>query len=75
VNNYEIGWDHVIPGPHILLRVGAFDQDSFDLMASEGGLLQTPGGPYTTPSNIGSSDAQGLDLGSVARFRKTSAGV
>jgi outer membrane receptor for ferrienterochelin and colicins len=63
VTNYEIGWDHVFPGPHILLRVSAFDQDSFDLMASEGEVLPSPGGPYTTPSNIGSSDATGLELG------------
>jgi hypothetical protein len=44
--------------------VGAFDQDSFDLIASEGGLLPSPGGPFTTPSsNIGSSDATGLEFG------------
>jgi outer membrane receptor for ferrienterochelin and colicins len=62
VTNYEIGWDHVLPRPHVLLRVSAFDQDSNSLLALGGGVLTTPDGPYSTPSNVGNSDATGLEL-------------
>jgi iron complex outermembrane receptor protein len=62
VNNYEIGWDHVLPGPNILFRASVFDQDSFKLLAVGGGFIPTPGGPYFTPSNVGSSEATGLEL-------------
>jgi outer membrane receptor for ferrienterochelin and colicins len=63
LTNYEIGWDHVMAGPHILFRASAFDQDGEDILALGGGHLPTPNGPYALPSNIGSSDAIGLELG------------
>jgi iron complex outermembrane receptor protein len=62
VTNYEIGWDHVMPGPHILFRASAFYQDSEDILALVGGLIPTPNGPYDTPSNIGGSKATGLEF-------------
>jgi outer membrane receptor for ferrienterochelin and colicins len=62
VTNYEIGWDHILPGPHILFRVSVFDQDSKDILGLGGGYISTPNGQYSFPSNVGSSDATGLEL-------------
>ena len=63
VTNYEIGWDHAMAGPHLLIRGGAFHQDSQDLRAITGDYVVSPDGPYELPSNIGSSGANGLELG------------
>jgi outer membrane receptor for ferrienterochelin and colicins len=61
--NYEIGWDHAIAASHILLRASAFHQHNYDLMTFSGGLIATPGGLFVEPSNIGSSDANGIEIG------------
>jgi outer membrane receptor for ferrienterochelin and colicins len=61
--NYEIGWDHAIAASHILLRASAFHQHNYDLAAFSGGLIAIPGGPIVEPSNIGSSDANGIEIG------------
>jgi outer membrane receptor for ferrienterochelin and colicins len=63
VTNYEIGWDHAMDGPHILFRGSAFHQHSEDLRAIFGGTVMGSNGPYSLPLNIGSSDANGLELG------------
>jgi outer membrane receptor for ferrienterochelin and colicins len=63
VTNYEIGWDRVMAGPHTLFRGSAFHQHSEDIRAITGGFTGTPGDPYFLPSNIGSSDANALELG------------
>jgi iron complex outermembrane receptor protein len=62
VTNYEIGWDHVLPNHHVMFRASAFAQDSEDILALGGGYIPTPNGPYLLPSNIGSSEAIGLEL-------------
>jgi outer membrane receptor for ferrienterochelin and colicins len=61
--NYEIGWDRAIPASHIMLRASAFHQHNYDLMAFSGGLVATPGGLFVEPDNIGSSDANGIEIG------------
>jgi outer membrane receptor for ferrienterochelin and colicins len=61
--NYEIGWDCAIPASHIVLRASAFHQHNYDLMAFSGGHITTPGGLFIEPENIGSSDANGIELG------------
>jgi outer membrane receptor for ferrienterochelin and colicins len=61
--NYEIGWARAIPASHILLRASAFHQHNYDLTAFSGGFIATPGGPIVEPSNIGSSDANGIEIG------------
>jgi len=63
VTNYEIGWDHIFPSPHILFRASVFVQDSENVWAILGRFIPTPGGPYLTPNNIGKSEAIGLELG------------
>jgi outer membrane receptor for ferrienterochelin and colicins len=62
VTNYEIGWDHVLPDHHLIFRASAFAQDSEDILALGGGSIPTSNGPYLLPSNIGSSEAIGLEL-------------
>jgi outer membrane receptor for ferrienterochelin and colicins len=63
VTNYEIGWDHVLAGPHLLSRVSAFHQSNQGVQAIGGGYIPTATGPYLTGSNIGNSTANGLELG------------
>jgi outer membrane receptor for ferrienterochelin and colicins len=63
VTNYEISWDRAIAGPHILFRGAAFYQISQDLRAITGKFISSPDGPYELPSNIGDSNATGLELG------------
>ena len=63
VTNYEIGLDHVMDGSHLLLHGSVFHQHSRDVRAVVGGFVLAPGGPYVLPSNIGSSDANGFELG------------
>jgi outer membrane receptor for ferrienterochelin and colicins len=63
VTNYEAGWESAIAHPNILLRASVFHQTSSNLVAVSGGLILTPVGPYVLPTNIGSSDANGLEVG------------
>jgi iron complex outermembrane receptor protein len=63
VTNYEIGWDHALAGPHLLLRLSAFHQDNQDLPAIAGKTLGTGNEAYLVGSNIGSSTADGIEFG------------
>jgi outer membrane receptor for ferrienterochelin and colicins len=63
VTNYEIGWNHALAGPHLLVRASAFHQGNQDLPAVAGGTIATARGAYFVGSNIGSSTANGLELG------------
>jgi outer membrane receptor for ferrienterochelin and colicins len=62
MTNYEISWEHVIASSHMLLRVSAFDQKSDNVLAFGGGFIPTPSGAYLTPSNVGDSNARGLEV-------------
>ena len=63
VTNYEIGWDHVLAGPHLLFRASAFRQHSDNILSLEGGgSIPVSDGSYFVTSNIGSSDANGMEL-------------
>jgi outer membrane receptor for ferrienterochelin and colicins len=62
VTNYEIGWDRATAYPQILFRASAFHQTSSNLTAVTGNVILTPSGPCVLPSNIGSSDANGLEV-------------
>jgi iron complex outermembrane receptor protein len=63
VTNYEIGWDHVMPRPHILLRGSVFDQATASILSVTGGTIVTDSAVYAEPANIGNSDARGVELG------------
>jgi len=63
IDSYEVGWDHTLPRPHIVFRVSAFHQRSENLQAISGGVAITAIGLYSLPSNIGSSNANGLEFG------------
>jgi len=63
MTNYEIGWDHVVAGPHLLFRASAFHQNTNGLSATGGGYLPTASGPFITSINVGRSAANGIELG------------
>ena len=63
IANYEIGWDRAMAAPGLLLRASAFQQHSEDIRAVTGASIQTAGGFYNLPANIGDSDAYGIELG------------
>jgi iron complex outermembrane receptor protein len=62
VTNYEIGGDRVIAGPQILLRGSAFHQRNEDIDGINSAVIQTAGGPYFSPRDIGNSNANGVVL-------------
>jgi outer membrane receptor for ferrienterochelin and colicins len=71
VTNYELGWDRVMAGPSLMFRGSAFHQRNDDISTLSGGFLQASGGAaYLLPSNIGSSNANGLELGLRGTLRK-----
>jgi len=61
--NYEAGWDHALAGGHLLIRTSVFHQQTANISASAGGLILTASGPYIVATGIGSSTANGLELG------------
>jgi iron complex outermembrane receptor protein len=63
VTNYEIAWDRVLAGSHFLFRSAVFHQHNENLVGLVGKRVVTLNGPYFVPSNIGNSDANGLELG------------
>jgi outer membrane receptor for ferrienterochelin and colicins len=63
VTNYEIGWDHAVTKPHLLVRVSAFHQDNQGIPAIGGATVGTGSGKYLVGSNIGSSTANGMEFG------------
>ena len=63
VTNDEVGWDHLMPRHHILIRGDAFYQHSASLLSPDGASVLTPTAYYASPGNIGSSDGRGLELG------------
>ncbi len=62
VTNYELAWDRALPSYAARVRASLFHQHSDKLISFEGDFLLTPGGAFVTPSNIGNSDADGLEL-------------
>jgi outer membrane receptor for ferrienterochelin and colicins len=70
VTNYEMGWGHVFTRPQLEFRGAAFHQHNEDLVGLSGGFLNTSAGPYYLTSNVGDSDANGLDLELKGRLRE-----
>jgi outer membrane receptor for ferrienterochelin and colicins len=71
VTNYEIGWDHAFTRLPLNFEGAAFHQHNQDLVGLSGGFLNTSAGPYYLPSNVGDSDANGLDLELRGTLRKS----
>jgi iron complex outermembrane receptor protein len=71
VTNYEIGWDHAFTRRPLNFEGAAFHQHNQDLVGLSGGFLNTSAGPYYLPSNVGDSDANGLDLELRGTLRKS----
>jgi outer membrane receptor for ferrienterochelin and colicins len=62
VSNYELGWDHDFAGIPAKLRASVFHQDTSDIVSVGGNYLLTPGGVWSTPANVGDSQADGFEL-------------
>jgi outer membrane receptor for ferrienterochelin and colicins len=71
VTNYEIGWDHSFTQQHLQFSGAAFHQHNQDLVGLSGGFLNTSAGPYYLTSNVGDSDANGLELEIKGTLRKS----
>jgi outer membrane receptor for ferrienterochelin and colicins len=62
VTDYEIAWSHRLPDWNARLSVTAFHQHSRDMTSLAGDYTVTAGGIYFLSANIGSSDANGVEL-------------
>jgi outer membrane receptor for ferrienterochelin and colicins len=62
VTNYEIGWDRRLSLIEAQTRVNLFHEISHDLVSLVGGTLFPPSAQVSTPVNVGSSQATGLEL-------------
>jgi iron complex outermembrane receptor protein len=71
VTNYEAGWNHAFIGAGLEFRGAFFHQHNEDLVGLSGGYLKTSAGPYYLTSNVGDSDANGLDLELRGTLRKS----
>jgi iron complex outermembrane receptor protein len=69
VTNYELAWDRDLRPLAARFRASVFDQHTDGVVSQTGGvLLGTNGEPYLTPENVGTSDAQGVELELKGRF-------
>ncbi|MGA7713041.1 MAG: TonB-dependent receptor [Rhizomicrobium sp.] len=62
VTNYELAWNHNLSTFDAQLQLSAFHQRTDDLTSVGGSFIATPVSFYATPANIGSSDANGMEL-------------
>ena len=62
IMNYEADWDREIPSWDMKIRADVFHQDSSDLVGISDGILLAPPTVYITPTNIGSSHADGAEI-------------
>jgi iron complex outermembrane receptor protein len=62
VTNYELAWDRDLPTFDIHLQISAFHQQTDNLISLAGNFIATPTGFYVTSANIGSSNANGVEL-------------
>jgi outer membrane receptor for ferrienterochelin and colicins len=68
VTNYEADWDRSIPALNALFRAAAFYEKTTSIFDVVGGFVNDPSGPYITPTNIGDSRADGIELSLKGTF-------
>jgi outer membrane receptor for ferrienterochelin and colicins len=62
ITNYEVDWDRSLPTIHALFRAAAFYEKTTDIFDVVGGLVTSSPAPFITPTNIGDSRAEGIEL-------------
>jgi iron complex outermembrane receptor protein len=62
VMNYELAWDRDLPTFDAHLQISVFHQRTDNLISLSGNLIATSTGFYVTSANIGSSNANGMEL-------------
>jgi outer membrane receptor for ferrienterochelin and colicins len=68
VTNYEVDWDRSLPALNALFRAAAFYEKTTSIFDVVGGLIDSPSGPYITPTNIGDSHSEGFELSLKGTF-------
>jgi iron complex outermembrane receptor protein len=68
VTNYEADWDRSIPALNALFRAAAFYEKTTSIFDVVGGFVDDSSGPYITPTNIGDSRADGIELSLKGTF-------
>ena len=68
VTSYEADWDRSLPALNALFRAAAFYEKTTNIFDVVGGLIISPSGPYITPTNIGNSNADGIELSLKGAF-------
>jgi outer membrane receptor for ferrienterochelin and colicins len=68
VTNYEADWDRSLPALNALFRAAAFYEKTTSIFDVVGGFVDEPSGPYITPTNIGDSRADGIELSLKGTF-------
>ena len=68
VTNYEADWDRSIPALNALFRAAAFYEKTTSIFDVVGGLIESPSGVYITPTNIGDSHSEGIELSLKGTF-------
>src|SRR3984885_15346360 len=68
VTNYEADWDRSIPALNALFRAAAFYEKTTSIFDVVGGFADDSSGPYITPTNIGDSRADGIELSLKGTF-------
>jgi iron complex outermembrane receptor protein len=63
VSNFEILWNRQFTSIDARLQIGAFHQDTYDVLSIGSGTIDTAGSPGMPPANVGSSRADGLEVG------------
>jgi outer membrane receptor for ferrienterochelin and colicins len=70
VTNVELGWDRALRFPGGRLRLRAYHETERDIVALSGGS-DYPAGLLSTPANIGTSQATGVELSLAGTFGKS----
>jgi outer membrane receptor for ferrienterochelin and colicins len=63
VKNYELDWERPIAPLHAEFRGSVFYQETANIFDVSGGYISTSGAPYSIPTNIGESYANGFTAG------------
>jgi outer membrane receptor for ferrienterochelin and colicins len=61
--NYELTWDHDLESLGAQVRTAIFYEDNKNMTGTEGGVIAGPGGVFLGATNVGDSQAVGLEIG------------
>lgn len=68
VANYEALWNHRFATLDAKLQIAYFHQETWDVISTGAGTIDTPGSPGLAPANVGSSRADGIEISANGRL-------